>query len=168
MINQLVRLILPKQLGIEFGTALAVTSFVSSIAGSRSSRKRQQAAQAEQRRVEERIRREQAVRERKRQVRTANILTAQAEAVKFASGSGRAGDTDIAGARAGVSSNLSRNILDINTSLSQGSALSAAQEGVANAGRGSTLDIFNQQLQPLIFGNIDKLNSLFSSDTGTP
>lgn len=154
------------------GAAFAVASFGYGVfSGSRSKRKIRE-AQRKERRIQEFIRREQAVRERNKQIRTANILTSQTEARQFATEGGGLASSALTGVRAGVAANLSRNIGDISTSLAQGSALTAAQEGVSAAGRPSTFDIFAQQAQPLIFGNIDRLDQFFetafSSDTGTP
>ena len=155
-----------------FGLAFAGATFAYNVVSGRQREKKISSAQAEQRRIEEKIRQEQAVRERRKLLRTSTILRSQIEAKSLAQTETAGFGTNVLGTQADVAGSLGRGLSDISTSLAQGSALAAAQEGVFEAARPSTLDIFAQQAQPLIFSNIDRLDtffeSAFSSKTGTP
>lgn len=167
MIKQLVQLVMPKQLSV-IGAAFAIGSFIYGVAENKKRERDIAGAQEAQAQTDSAIRGEQAGRERRGQVRKANILRAQSEAVQF-SQSGQAGDSG--GVGSAISANLNRNFGAVNFALGSGAASSSARSNVLNAGRQSTFGIINQQAQPLIFGNIDKIDtafeSAFSSKSGT-
>ena len=162
MIKQLVQLVMPKALSITSFAAFAVASFIFGVTESKRQERKIVRAQDEQRDVETGIREEQAVRERRKQARLANIQQAQAESIQL-SQSGQVAGGDSGGVGASISGNLGRNLDAINFSLASGSSISAARTGVANAGRPSTFGLVNQQVQPLLFSNIDKLDTFFES-----
>ena len=168
MIKLILQLVMPQQLSF-FAEAFAVATFAFGVSERRQTRKRVESAQERQEDIEIGIQTEQSGRERRRQVRQSNILQAQAEALQFSQTAQVGGGTGVASA---VSANLSRNLGDISFGLQSSKMLTSARTDVARAGRQSDLGVAATQLQPLIFSNIDTLNtffdSAFSSDTGTP
>ena len=171
MIKQLVQLVMPKQLGFGFGAAFAIGSFAFNVLEGKKRRSDVIEAQDIQTETERAVRAEQAGRGRRKQIRQSNILQAQAEAIQFSQAGQVAGGTS-GGVSSAIQANLGRNLSSINFAQASGSALSRARSDVLNAGRPSTLGLVNQQLQPLLFSNIDKLDtffeSAFSSTSGTP
>ena len=162
MIRQLVQLVMPPVLGFSPALGFAIASFAIGIIQNEKQSRKIEAAQSQQRDVEKGIRNEQAGRERRKQTRLANIQQAQAEALQLSQpGEGAGGRSG--GVGASISNNLGRNLSSINFALDTGSSLSAARSNVANAGRPSTASLINQQLQPLLFSNIDKLDTFFES-----
>jgi len=162
MIKQLIQLIMPKKLSVTPFAAFAVASFVFGVTENKRRERKVETAQSQQRDIETGVREEQAVRERRKQSRLFNIQQAQAEAAQL-SQSGEVAGGRSGGVGASISNNLGRNLSSINFALDTGSSLSAARSGVLNAGSPSTLGLVNTQLQPLLFGNIDKLDTFFES-----
>ena len=150
-----------------FGLAFAGASFVYGVVSGKEREKDTKAAQDEKRATQDAIRKEQAVRERKKQARTGSVLAAQSQAIQLAQGSGASSDTNISGALASVDADVARNLSAINFSLSSGAATGRAQQDIFNAARPATSQIVNQQLQPAIFSNIDKLDEFFKSSFGS-
>lgn len=162
MIKQLVELVMPKQLNW-IGAAIAIGSAVYGAVDANKRAGEQDEANAALSVAEKAARNEQAVRERRKQVRTAHTLGAQATAIQLASGSGVSSDTNVAGAQADISANLDSNLAAMNASIGAANSISTARTNVLNAGRPSNFSVLNQSLQPALFSNIDNINSLFSS-----
>lgn len=153
------------------GLAFAAFTFIAGTISSKQKERKIESAQREQRGVEQAIRTEQEGRERRRQTRVSRTLSAQIEAQGLSQTAIAGAGSGVLGATSAVSANLSRNLGAISTSAAQSKALSSAQQGVFNAGRPSTFDIFTRQAAPLVYGNIEGIDrffeSSFSSDTGT-
>jgi hypothetical protein len=164
MIKLIMQLVLPKQLSF-LGTALAIGTTAYSIYDADRREDEMAGANAALTKAERAVRNEQAVRERKKQQRTANILSSQAQAIQLATGSGIGSDTNIAGVQADISANLDSNLAAMNASIGGANMISTARTNVANAGRPSLFSTINTTLQPAIFSNIDKMNNLFSTNT---
>ena len=160
MIKQLLQLVMPKQLSIiGFGTAMALGGTAMSIAGSIGKDKKIAEAQEKQNILEKGIQKEQGVRERLRQQRTARINASQAEAAQVAGGGSSGANT----AQATIQSDLAFNLNQGAFNTATGNAISAAKQNTMNAGQPSTLDNINSAVSPLIMGNVAALNT-FGSD----
>ncbi|RKX65861.1 MAG: hypothetical protein DRP42_04140 [Tenericutes bacterium] len=142
------------------GTGLAIGSAVGKVVGSKRREDETNQAQVNQQNIERKIRAEQATRERREQIRSARMLSANAEAASVAQGGPSSGS---ANTKAGIQGDFSSNMADINFGMATGNIMSTAQQDTMNAGRPSTFENFNAAMSPLIMGNVADINSATKS-----
>ena len=143
-------------MAIGLGTIMAVGSTVGKVVGSRRRDDDVNAAQVNQQNIERKIRAEQATRERREQIRTARMMSSQAEAASVAQGGSSSGS---ASTQAGIQGDFSSNMNDINFGMATGNIMSTAQQNTMNAGKPSTFENFNAAVSPLITGNVASINT---------
>ncbi len=143
------------------GTILAVGSGLIKAGGAKRRGKDIEKAQAKQNKLERNLRDEQAVRERRKQVRLARIGGANAEAMALAGGA--QDGSGAASAQAAVQNDLATNLGNLNLSISSAESLSGAKSGVMNAGQPTFFESLNDVLSPAINNNIGALNDLGTS-----
>ena len=142
------------------GTILAVGSTIGKVIGSRRRDDDINQAQLDQQNVEKKIRAEQGVRERTRQIRQAKVASSQAEANAVAQGGGSSGG---ANQQAGVASDLAYNLDMINFNTATGNVMSESKQNTMNAGRPSLFENINEAMSPLILGNVAGVNKVGSN-----
>jgi len=150
---------MPKQLGI-VGTALAVGSGFLRAGSSKRRADEVNDAQQKQNRMEKQIRDEQAVRERRRQVRTSRIAASQSEAMGLATGSSQSSGATTA--QSAISGDYAENIGSINTGLAEGNLNYLAATETLNAGQPTFFETFNEVISPSINNNVANINEYFS------
>jgi len=160
MIKQLVQLVMPKQLGI-VGTALAVGSTALKLIGSRKREDEINEAQQRKEASDRIVRREQAGRIRRSQVKQGQQAIAQAEASKVAGGGGPSSGASNAVAQ--VQGNVATNLGNLNTDLATGDLNASLNANIQNAGRKGDFEIFNDIINPgLQLGLSNEISKAFT------
>lgn len=167
MINQLVQLVMPKQLGF-LGAALAIGSTALSFIESKKQEREINDAQNRSRASSRLIRQEQAGRARRAQIRDSQVAQAQSEATAVAGGN--APSSGSVNAVSGVQSSTAENLGNINTGLATGNINAILSEQVKNAGRPSDFALFNNAfVQPFAQQAIsNSISNAFKPDTPAP
>jgi len=92
------------------------------------------------------VRKEQAGRIRRNQIKQAQINQANVEATSMATGG--PGSSGAKGASSGVQANLATNLANLNTDLATGDINAAGTSAIRNAGRPSDFELFNDIVNP--------------------